>query len=157
MAEKHSFTIWPIPQECIFGTGHLVLSSPLILATHGDAPWLPVAARQAAEVLKRAAKGAIPAVVEGEGGGPAWRVTTMETLPPGLEPVLENEGYFLDVTPSGVLLAGRDAQGVFWGAQTLAQLIEGPDCPSLPVVTIRDWPRYPIRGVHCYLPAREQM
>ncbi len=155
MAEKNSFLVWPTPQEWTPGTDHLVLSGPLNLVIQGDASWLPAAARQASDVLNQAATG--PAVVNGEGVGVTWCMITMENLPPGLKPVTEDEGYVLDVTRSGVLLAGRDARGVFWGAQTLAQLVEDRDGLSLPAATIRDWPRYPIRGAHCYLPAREQM
>jgi hypothetical protein len=157
MAEKNSFLVWPTPQEWTPGTGHLVLSMPLRLATYGHVPWLPAAARKAADVLNRAANGTKPAVVDGKGDGATWRITTMENLPPGLKPVQEDEGYILDVTRSGVLLAGRDARGMFWGTQTLAQLMEDRDGLSLPVMTIRDWPRYPIRGAHCYLPAREHI
>jgi len=116
MAKKHFFSVWPIPQEFTSGLGHFVLSSPLSLTTHGDADWLLETSRRAAEVLNQAAGGVGPLVVEEEGGGTTWHVMTMEALTPGLKPVMEDEGYVLDVTGSGVWLAGRDARGVFYGA-----------------------------------------
>ncbi|WP_031510711.1 beta-N-acetylhexosaminidase [Streptomyces megasporus] len=65
------------------------------------------------------------------------------------------EGYRLRVTADGVDLSGGAAPGVFWGAQTLRQLL-GPDAHrraplpgrarSLPYVEIEDAPRFPWRG-----------
>lgn len=66
------------------------------------------------------------------------------------------EGYHLDVTPDGVRLTGGDAAGLFWGAQTLRQLL-GPDAfrraplpgrdRRLPLVAVRDAPRFRWRGL----------
>jgi len=58
-----------------------------------------------------------------------------------------DEGYILDVTPSRVLVAGRDAAGLFYGVQTLKQLIVG-DAPQTEIlgVQVRDWPVLPYRG-----------
>jgi hexosaminidase len=69
---------------------------------------------------------------------------------------LGSQGYVIRVTDSGVLVAGRTAQGLFYGVQTLRQLLrpEGPAGPTLavpaliiPAVTIRDWPSMEWRGV----------
>jgi len=66
------------------------------------------------------------------------------------------EGYRLAVTPKGVHLVGGGAAGLFWGAQTLRQLL-GPDAfrraplPGrewrLPVIHIQDSPRFRWRGL----------
>ena len=52
------------------------------------------------------------------------------------------------VTDSGVLVAGRTAQGLFYGVQTLRQLLraEGKTL-CCPAVSIRDWPSMEWRGV----------
>jgi hexosaminidase len=64
---------------------------------------------------------------------------------------LENQGYVIRVTDSGVLVAGRTAQGLFYGVQTLRQLLrpEGPVGKTLaiPALVIRDWPSMEWRGV----------
>jgi hypothetical protein len=70
----------------------------------------------------------------------------------GLEkPDLDKQGYVIRVTDSGVLVAGRTAQGLFYGAQTLRQLLrpEGPGGKTLavPALVIRDWPSMEWRGV----------
>src|SRR6202140_5425165 len=64
---------------------------------------------------------------------------------------LGNQGYVIRSTESGVLVAGRTAQGLFYGVQTLRQLLrpEGPGGKMLavPALVIRDWPSMEWRGV----------
>jgi hexosaminidase len=66
-------------------------------------------------------------------------------------PALDKQGYVIRVTESGVLVAGRTAQGLFYGVQTLRQLLrpEGSAGKTLaiPMLTIRDWPSMEWRGV----------
>jgi hypothetical protein len=61
---------------------------------------------------------------------------------------LDKQGYVIRVTDSGVLVAGRTAQGVFYGVQTLRQLLR-PEGKMLavPALIIRDWPSMEWRGV----------
>src|SRR5271155_466940 len=64
---------------------------------------------------------------------------------------LDKQGYILRSTDSGVLVAGRTAQGLFYGVQTLRQLLlpEGTEGKTLaiPSLVIRDWPSMEWRGV----------
>jgi hexosaminidase len=82
---------------------------------------------------------------------------------------LDKQGYVIRVTDSGVLVAGRTAQGLFYGVQTLRQLLReeegasadttvhatraGAPAPHehpqlfIPAVSIRDWPSMEWRGV----------
>ncbi|MYT75691.1 MULTISPECIES: beta-N-acetylhexosaminidase [unclassified Streptomyces] len=72
-----------------------------------------------------------------------------------VDDTLPTEGYRLSVTPRGVDLRGGSPAGVFWGAQTLRQLL-GPDAfrraplPGrawrLPLTDIEDGPRFGWRG-----------
>jgi len=55
------------------------------------------------------------------------------------------EGYRLVVDDRGVRVVGGGAPGVFYGAQTVAQLVT--ERGALPHVTIEDWPDYPLRGL----------
>jgi hypothetical protein len=64
---------------------------------------------------------------------------------------LGNQGYAIRVTGSSALVAGRTAQGVFYGVQTLRQLLR-PEDPAVktlavPTLAIRDWPSMEWRGV----------
>lgn len=63
------------------------------------------------------------------------------------------EGYFLNVDEQGVLIAGRDDAGAFYGLQSLRQLIKKDDQGvQVPCVHVRDWPDKPFRGVKVYVP-----
>jgi hypothetical protein len=64
---------------------------------------------------------------------------------------VEKQAYVIRVSDAGVLVAGRTAQGLFYGVQTLRQLLhtEGQGGKSLAVaaLVIRDWPSMEWRGV----------
>jgi Glycosyl hydrolase family 20, domain 2/Secretion system C-terminal sorting domain len=60
-----------------------------------------------------------------------------ETIPPA-------EGYVMDVSPNGIVLAGTDPNGTFNSISTFVQLLKDS---TLPIVHINDWPDYPIRWV----------
>lgn len=87
-----------------------------------------------------------------------------------LAPALGPEEYRLHSGADGVLVEGGDAAGVFWGVQTLRQLL-GPDAfrrapvrpgraRTVPCVTVEDGPRFRWRGLlldvaRHFLPTRE--
>lgn len=59
-------------------------------------------------------------------------------------------GYRLEVTPDGITVNGNDGAGVFYGVQTLIQLlpIRAGIAPVVPALTVRDYPRFAYRGMH---------
>jgi len=68
----------------------------------------------------------------------------------GLE---HHEAYRLTVSTDRVLIEGRSTAGLFYGIQTLVQLLpppkaDGADQPVLPAVRIFDSPRFDWRGLH---------
>ena len=71
-----------------------------------------------------------------------------------IDPSIEaKEGYSMEVTPSSILIRGQQAQGVFYGIQSLLQLLgEYPLDDStvfgVPAVRIKDQPNYAYRGMH---------
>ena len=75
----------------------------------------------------------------------------------GADLLLGREGYQLDVTPSGVLIRGGGAAGMFYGTQTLLQLlpprvfsaakVQEPVAWTVPAVRIKDRPRFVWRGL----------
>jgi hypothetical protein len=74
---------------------------------------------------------------------PAFRTYCKIT---GLElpDTLDEEGYVMEITGKGVILAARNATGVFYGLQTLSQLWrQFPEKPGLPCMKISDWPSIP--------------
>lgn len=69
---------------------------------------------------------------------------------------LNDEGYLLQVKPSRILLKARDGRGLFYGVQTLRQLLppaieKGMEIGQelkVPACTISDEPRFVYRGMH---------
>lgn len=68
-----------------------------------------------------------------------------ETFDPAMGP----EGYVLVTQPHEAFVIGHTAAGIFYGAQTLKQLVRtGGTGPILQGAVIRDWPAMRWRGVH---------
>ena len=71
------------------------------------------------------------------------------------DPGLGEEGYHLEIDTDGINLSAKNPEGLFWGVQTLRQLLpprvesaivqSGPW--QIPTGTIRDYPRFHWRGV----------
>ncbi|MDF6020724.1 beta-N-acetylhexosaminidase [Streptomyces sp. JH34] len=90
--------------------------------------------------------------------GTAGAEEAANTVELRVDPALEPEGYRLAVVPvRGALITGGSAAGVFWGAQTLRQLL-GPQAfrrapagpavrPVIPATEIEDGPRFGWRGL----------
>jgi hexosaminidase len=61
---------------------------------------------------------------------------------------MKAEGYILHTAPTGLTVVGDTAAGVFYGAQTVKQLIEGDGKRAvLHGANIRDWPAMKYRGL----------
>lgn len=56
----------------------------------------------------------------------------------------QKEGYYLQISPDRIVLAGADSRGTFYAVQTLLQLLKDN---TLPEVTVRDYPDIRFRGV----------
>ncbi|MGO8786644.1 MAG: glycoside hydrolase family 20 zincin-like fold domain-containing protein [Terriglobia bacterium] len=107
-----------------------VLSSNLARVTGSMIPISNVGASGTAITLKRT--GGVDALpIPGETAGPDSR-----------------EAYSIKVTPTGAEVEGRSSAAVFYGVQTLIQLVEGAGAQAhLPAVEIHDSPSLPYRGV----------
>lgn len=101
------------------------------------------------EVLRPATGYALPA---GAAAAPGSNVIGLRIEDTGLG----NEGYRLTVTKSGVMIAAESGAGLFYGVQTLRQLmppaifsptrVEGESW-TIPAVSIEDFPRFAWRGM----------
>jgi len=58
------------------------------------------------------------------------------------------EAYKLTVTPKKITITGTDSAGVFYGIQSLLQLIPLEGQKNIPACTISDHPRFKWRGMH---------
>ena len=74
----------------------------------------------------------------------------------GAEVALGKEGYSIEITETNVFIKAVSANGFFYGLQTLLQLLppdiekprSGSKAYTLPVVSIKDMPRFGYRGMH---------
>lgn len=58
-----------------------------------------------------------------------------------------DQGYILHVEKNRIVIAAQSDQGLFYGVQSLKQLIKGAVNDELPAYTIIDWPDLAYRGV----------
>ncbi len=63
-------------------------------------------------------------------------------------PAMDAEGYILIADRTSVIIIGKSSAGIFYGAQTLKQLVTREDgATKLWLGTIRDWPAMKYRGI----------
>src|SRR5690348_12361885 len=61
------------------------------------------------------------------------------------DPAIPEQGYKLGITPERITLEAQNPAGIFYGVDTLIQLIKQAG-QTLPGLEISDWPDFPVRG-----------
>jgi hexosaminidase len=148
---EHS-PLLPRPQQVHYGSGHLALEGLSIRFASAPNTNDQFAAEQLAtrlsaishsEVKLKSGKSSRRAIVLNRTG--ADQPLPLDQESPGPD---SRESYTLQVTPQGAEIRSRTSAGVFYGVQTLLQLVEGTGSQAaLPVVEIKDWPSLAYRGV----------
>ncbi len=135
----------PEPADVKENPGVFPLVGTTVCVYAPAAPGGEAAARSLAAVWRASTGLPLPVLRAGAAGQPP---VTGEITLEGAAPndALPPEGYLLRVTPDRIRLAASDAAGLFYGAQTLRQLVTA-EGKSLPCVEIRDAPRFGWRGV----------
>lgn len=138
--------ILPRPARLVFAEGSYTLGdSTSIVAGKGTREW----AERLRDYLRPATGLSLP-ITEGRGEGLVLELDDKASD-------LGDEGYSLKVTPRGARLKARRGAGLFYGLQTLRQLLppaifreaKTSGVPwTLPCVDIQDAPRFPWRGSH---------
>ncbi|WP_329322585.1 MULTISPECIES: beta-N-acetylhexosaminidase [unclassified Streptomyces] len=138
----------PCAERRVPGADGFVIGEATVIdagpGTEGVARWL------------RATLGAVTGFALAPGTGEGREVIRLRIGPPGADHA-GPEGYRLEVAADAVTLHGGGPAGVFWGAQTLRQLL-GPDAfrragltPgrrwTVPAGLVEDTPRFPWRGL----------
>jgi len=85
------------------------------------------------------------------GGGNVIRLSVAKgAVETGLDAEIEKQAYSLKIAPGAIQITGNSDQGLFYGVQTLLQLLKpGPRGRLLlPVCEIEDWPRLQLRFLH---------
>ena len=126
----------PTPQEVRQTTESVAVPSRYKLAVSADRMDSP-AARLLDRVLPGRAEQASFCVTMGVRGDKAVKKVD-KRIPK------QAEGYYLQVSDEGIVVAGADERGLYYGVQTLAQLVADG---KLPVTEVTDFPDVPYRGV----------
>ncbi len=133
-----SLILLPHPRKLTLTQGTFALPAQAVIALHGPHPAdLLVTARRAQTALQEYA-----GVRWTLAGGPLPAALTL-TLDEALD---HAERYHLTVSTNGIVIAGRDLPGIFYGVMTLVQIVQQHGA-TLPCLTIEDWPDFPVRGV----------
>ena len=143
----------PAPREARF-TGETALPATLAVSVPGRDPEDEFSARD----LEQAARDAgLSAAGESK---PAYRVALLRSGSTegkaalarrhlAFDAAMRDEGYVLAIEPHEAFVVASTGSGVFYGAQTLKQLLPLPGGRRvLPTGTVRDWPAMKYRGVH---------
>jgi hypothetical protein len=94
------------------------------------------------QIPTRKTKASAPAILLNRTGTGAILPGDKESAGPD-----SREAYSLQVTPKGAEIRASSSAGLFYGIQTLLQLVEGSGTQAmLPAATIRDWPALAYRG-----------
>lgn len=142
-----SLSIVPWPQSVVPGAGAFAVAENTRFGA--DTPEARAAAEVVAAPLRLATGWTLP-VVDG-------RADITFALTSGVD--TGEEGYRLSSTPGGVTVTARTGAGLFYGAQTLVQLLppavlrggrigNGTLAWNVPAVEIQDAPRFGYRGLH---------
>ena len=141
----------PRPQQVQYDNGTLALRGLSIHFAMAPCAEDRFAAEQLASRLSAIGHSQIP-IRKGKASGPAIVLnrTAAGGALPGDNEITgpdSREAYSLQVTQKRVEIRAASSAGLFYGVQTLLQMVEGsgPEA-ALPTATIRDWPALAYRG-----------
>jgi len=149
-AGKTSFAIIPQPAKIIAKKGNFVLQQHIIIEAVKTAD-----VKLVTDFLKNKLTGStgVKVAIKGNSAAPATIKLLLLKKP---DTALGKEGYHLLVSKKGVIIKANEPAGLFYGAQTLIQLlpkeIEGLEVAhgvvwTVPCVDIKDYPRFGWRGL----------
>jgi len=153
---RNDINIIPEPVHTKAGDGHFTIDRKTIIRIDKGNSELARIGEHLAKLINSAAWFDIPVTTTGKN---AEQIITL-TIDPDSSAYKNNEAYFLSVDNNNIKLRAPSAHGIFYGVQTLRQLlppeIEYTD-PTLvpqnvqwkiPSVEIEDYPRFSYRGMH---------
>ncbi len=143
--------VMPQPQKITYGKGQFVIKGLTIGFASKPVTEDLFAAKELARIFSKITKTNIP-VNESIGSGASVilsRTGNPDPLPvPGEKSGPDSrESYTIKVTTKSIRITARSSAGLFYGVQTLRQMIEGAGSDAyIPEVEIEDWPTLVYRG-----------
>lgn len=147
-----SLNIVPVPMQVIEGHGVFIIDNSTLLLIDETNGTTEISGLFAEKI--RLSSGLILNAKNYNPAFPKNNSIIFTTL--GADLSLGSEGYTIDISETNILIRSVTANGFFYGLQTLFQLMppdiekrgSGPKTYSLPVVSIKDMPRFKYRGMH---------
>lgn len=137
----------PEPVSLIQGSGSFELSAKTKIITNGEASVLPMA-RMFAERVNCLTGSKLSVIASANGKNILLQLSKTRISEIG------NEGYLLEIRPSGIGISANTPSGIFYGLQSLQQLIllncsttDEERIAIIPAVSITDYPRFGWRGL----------
>ena len=141
MSAPNSILFMPHPQHLDFSIGSFCIPSAgsIVISCKDDSAALISAARKIQQVLTSAVHLTFPLSI-----GHRSSVKAVCAFQPN--PKLPSQAYELTITQSGITISYSSAEGAFYAAATLKQIVE--QCNrDIPCLTIQDCPDFKARGL----------
>ena len=137
-SERKEIDVIPMPRSVEYHSGNFTISPETKFYTN-----LSAESRQAlTDYLEGTSLGSVP-FAESATGNNGIELNLCDS-----SIVTGNEAYRIEIDKKGVRLSANTETGIFYGLQTLLQLLNNGDNKTLPALTINDSPRFPYRGLH---------
>ncbi len=140
----------PAPREAHFGV-EIALPAKIAVTVPGREADGQFAARDLEEAIKLTSPtgpAGVPYRVVLLRTGSAEAKALLARLKLAFEAPMQSEGYILAIEPHQATVIAASGSGIFYGVQTLKQLLPLPESPRvLPTGTVRDWPAMRYRGI----------
>ncbi|MEP7258257.1 MAG: beta-N-acetylhexosaminidase, partial [Flavitalea sp.] len=140
---KAGIDIIPYPQQAELVNGDFIFDQPVSIELDKNAPEEDLfAARELASFLEQEFHIAAP--VSASTARSAILITRR-----GFNKKIKTEGYQLSISPGKIIIRAGDGSGIFYGVQTLMQIIQRRDEKVMAKgMKISDWPNTAIRAAH---------
>lgn len=142
----------PFPRQVERSPGEFRPDGEVAIFVGAQGPDAFAARRLREEMRSAGVEAPVRATLEPPSGAPHCIVVAgerpgrVEAVPPG--EASGEQGYVLVVEPDRILIQSTGSAGLFYGVQTLRQLVRtGTRGGRIPCLTIRDWPALEWRGV----------
>ena len=137
-SERKEIDVIPMPRSVEYHSGNFTISTETKFYTN-----LSAESRQAlTDYLEGTSLGSVP-FAESATGNNGIELNLCDS-----SIVTGNEAYRIEIDKKGIRLSASTETGIFYGLQTLLQLLNNSDNKTLPALTINDSPRFPYRGLH---------